>query len=383
MKQLTSVRHFAKQNRSSSREGKHGTSKKMGIKNLSKFIRTHYKSSAAKLDLKSLRFKKIAIDTSIFMCKFKATAGDDWLVSFVSMICSFRKLDIHPIFVFDNGAPPEKSVERQKRDDAKRKQRERIQKFEQAIEKYHDSHHPCDFLQKEYDAEMKRDGGASLLRRDIFRIDVMADKLRRLKKHMFSIKPKDFETLRNLLDLLGIPWIMADLEAEKTCVNLIHHGLASAVMSEDTDCLPYKAPLFLSKINLRTMTAEGIRFETLLENLEFESDQFIDFCIMCGTDYNDNIPRIGVSKAFDLMRKYQSIDNLPLDESKVRILNHKASRRLFKTFKPLPPDKIAKIRFCRGMPQSIEVAAFLFKHNLPDMTREIEDAFGRRKFSLV
>ena len=109
MKQLTSVRHFAKQNRSSSREGKHGTSKKMGIKNLSKFIRTHYKSSAAKLDLKSLRFKKIAIDTSIFMCKFKATAGDDWLVSFVSMICSFRKLDIHPIFVFDNALLPKKA----------------------------------------------------------------------------------------------------------------------------------------------------------------------------------------------------------------------------------------------------------------------------------
>ncbi len=356
----------------------------MGIKNLARFIRNHYKTSTKKIDLKSLRFKKIAIDTSIFMCKFKATAGDDWLASFVSMVCSFRKLDIHPIFVFDNGAPPEKSVERKKRDAAKRKQRERIIQFENAIAQHEKTGQPCEFLLKEYAMEMKRQSGSThFLRGVTFRIDVMVEKLRRMKKHNFSIKPKDFETLRSFLDLVGVPWIMAELEAEKTCVNLIHHGLATAVMSEDTDCLPYKAPFFISKIDLRKMTAEQICFDDLLEELHFDTDQFIDFCIMCGTDYNDNIPRIGVSKAFDLIQKHGSIDNLPMDPDKISILNHMSSRRLFATFNPIPPDKISKIRFCGKAPQPATVSAFLFKHNLPDMTAEIEEAFGRRKFTLL
>ena len=78
-----------------------------------------------------------------------------------------------------------------------------------------------------------------------------------------------------------------------------------------------------------------------------------------------------------------SIDNLPMDPDKISILNHMSSRRLFATFNPIPPAKISKIRFCGKAPQPATVSAFLFKHNLPDMTAEIEEAFGRRKFTLL
>ena len=52
--------------------------------------------------------KKIAIDISLYMCKYKAIYGDNWLYAFLKLISSLRKNEIHCVFIYDNGAPPEK-----------------------------------------------------------------------------------------------------------------------------------------------------------------------------------------------------------------------------------------------------------------------------------
>ena len=61
--------------------------------------------------------------------------------------------------------------------------------------------------------------------------------------------------------------------------------------------------------------------------------EFIDFCIACGCDYNQNIPKVGPVKVHELIRDHRSIDRfpgfykkLPLDTS---ILKHERCRELF------------------------------------------------------
>jgi len=132
------------------------------------------------------------------------------------------------------------------------------------------------------------------------------------------------------------------------------------VLSEDTDVLAYASPVFLSKINTYDGTCTRIKYPNLLEKLSLEDNQFLDLCIMCGTDYNKNIFRVGPEKAYKYIQTHTDIDgigeNTTLD---ISILNHVRGRELFREYE----QKDIKIPFC-GSPDFEKLTYFVFKKNL-------------------
>lgn len=50
--------------------------------------------------------------------------------------------------------------------------------------------------------------------------------------------------------------------------------------------------------------------DKLLSNFNMEMPQFVDLCIMLGCDYCDTIRGVGPKKAFDLIIKHKSIENV-------------------------------------------------------------------------
>ena len=108
----------------------------MGIKNLTRFLTQQFPELLEDVTLKDFAGKKIAIDTAIFMCKFKASSGKNWLDAFVSLVSWMWECGVTPIFVLDNGSPPEKAIEKKKRYEAKKKSLEKIAALEKAIETY-------------------------------------------------------------------------------------------------------------------------------------------------------------------------------------------------------------------------------------------------------
>ena len=98
----------------------------MGIKNLHSFLRKKHANLYKQKTLKDLTNKTIAIDTSIYMCKFKNSFGNKWLKGFFDLICLFRKHPIQIVFIFDSKAPPEKDLEREHRLQMREKNRLRI-----------------------------------------------------------------------------------------------------------------------------------------------------------------------------------------------------------------------------------------------------------------
>ena len=47
---------------------------------------------------------------------------------------------------------------------------------------------------------------------------------------------------------------------------------------------------------------------TLLEELGFTMQEFIDLCVMLGCDYAGTVKGVGQVKAIELMRKYKTIE---------------------------------------------------------------------------
>ena len=79
----------------------------MGIKELNTFLLKHTPNSIREISLMELSGKKVAIDTSIFLYRFKYKNGN-LRKKFLEQINRLRINNITPIYIFDEKPPIEK-----------------------------------------------------------------------------------------------------------------------------------------------------------------------------------------------------------------------------------------------------------------------------------
>src|SRR5690606_10470790 len=122
----------------------------------------------------------------------------------------------------------------------------------------------------------------------------------------------------------------------KHCAWLTNNGYTSAVATTDSDVHAYGAKVVLKDIHTQSDSTTVVLHESILESLDLSHEQFVDFCIACGTDYNKNMPSYGPDKIYQLMKResetpidldtISSFDGEPMDTS---ILKHHEVRKLF------------------------------------------------------
>ena len=194
----------------------------------------------------------------------------------------------------------------------------------------------------------------------------------KMRSHILEISAEDFLLTKELFKILKVPYFNAPLEAETFASDLCKRGLVDAVLSEDTDVLAYAAPVFLSKINTTQGTCIRIKYDKLLSALELKCDEFLDLCIMCGTDYNKNIFRVGPEKAYKYIQKHSTIEEIAQANPNldVTVLNHVRGRYLFRQYETLN----IKIPYC-GSPEFQKLTEFIFKHNIKYSIEGIKASF--------
>lgn len=339
----------------------------MGIKSLSKFLHETCPEIFETIHISEYHFRRVAIDTSLYLCNYKALHGDKWLGAFVKLVACLRENEIHCVFIYDSGFPPEKEAEQRERRERRLKLEQKVTRLEEAIDKYH-SAGEIDNILFEFQ-EQRRFSQTSMLRPKSLNIKAIEYAVQKMRKQLFTITSQDFQTTKRLFDVLGVPYFHAPLEAETMCAELCLSGKVDAVLTEDTDVLAYGANVFLTKLNTVDGTCIRIKHSELLEKVQLTADQFLDFCIMCGTDYNKNIFRVGPSKALKLIQTHKSIDNLEMD---VSILNHKRVRELFKDYK----RSDCTVPYC-GCPDFETLQKFLVQRNVHIDTESLKKSFIR------
>lgn len=353
----------------------------MGISNLNSFLRKHCPGIFKTVHLSKYAYMKVAIDTSLFLCKFKAICADRWLVAFINLVSSLRKNDIHCVFIYDSGAVPEKEKERAERRAQQEKQRDKVLLLEELFREYEETGE-IDPKLEEINKGASANSQATLqpiksfLRKATqlipitqttpaynskFDADFVRSKIEKMRSYILNITPADFELTKQLFEILNIPYYDAPLEAETMCADLCKRKLVDAVLSEDTDVLAYEAPIFLTKINTSEEICVEICFDDVIRELNLTGSQFLDLCIMFGCDYNSNIPKVGVETSFKYITKYKTIDNLRDQLGiNVDILNHERVRDIFLNH---PKYDIDKVPYC-GQPDVKQLANFLSDNGL-------------------
>lgn len=331
----------------------------MGINNLNSLLRKHCPHVYKEVHLSEFAFQKISIDVSLFMCKYK-TISDNWIGSFISLIACLRKNNVHCVFIFDTGHPQEKIQEKQERVQGREKIKARVDELEISLIKYETMDIYEDVI---HDFFLKIDGidHTKMMKKEQ-KLTILREKIEKKKRANFSITPEDWCNLRKLFDIMNVSYYNAPLEAETMCADLCKRGLVSGALSDDTDVLAYECPVFLTNINIYKETVVKIEYENLLLGLNLTKEQFLDLCIMCGTDYNKNIPKVGCETSYKYISAYGSIEEVGKQKNlDIVILNHERSRELFTKYDPYVFD--GEIIY-NSEPDYVKLQEFMFFLNL-------------------
>jgi len=346
----------------------------MGVHNLNKFLRNNCPVIYEKIHISEYSFKKVAIDISLYLCKYKTICGDRWLLAFINLITCLRKNEVHCVFIYDSGAPPEKDAEKQVRLLQRQKLQENVYKLEEALEKFKLSGEIDKILIDLYKKRHKGDAYIPrLMKQPKNDIDMtfLESLVIKMRGQILDISKEDFRRTKELFDILQIPYFDAPLEAETTCSDLCKSGLVDAVLSEDTDVLAYGCPSFLSAINTSDGVCTRINYSDMLKSLKLSSDEFLDLCIMCGCDYNKNIFRVGPEKAYKFIQQYSSIEEIAKNTTyDIKVLNHVRVRQLFRNYEKVNFN----IKYC-GTPDFKKLEEFLFKYNIKCFVEGLKKSF--------
>jgi flap endonuclease-1 len=194
---------------------------------------------------------------------------------------------IKPIYVFDGKPPALKEVELKRRLTIKE---EAIIKYEEAIKR-----------------------GA-------------LEEARKYAQMSAKLKDEMVEDAKQLLNLLGVPWIQAPSEGEAQAAFIAAKGDAWCASSQDYDSLLFGAPRLVRNLTIsgkRKLPKKNVYIEVELELIELDKvlkelgltrEQLIDLAILIGTDYNpEGIKGIGPKTALKLIKEYGKLEAIKID----------------------------------------------------------------------
>ncbi|KAJ2517074.1 hypothetical protein H4217_004183 [Coemansia sp. RSA 1939] len=125
-----------------------------------------------------------------------------------------------------------------------------------------------------------------------------------------SLTPQHVEECLQLVRAMGFAAHVAEsAESECVCAQLTRAGVADAVCSEDLDVMAFGGRRLVRGF---FGSASGgmllIDSERMLDALALTYAQFVDLCILCGTDFCSTIEKVGPITALKLIRQHGSIE---------------------------------------------------------------------------
>lgn len=299
----------------------------MGIKHINEILKEKCPEVFQRIKINEFESQNIAIDANLFLNSFICTSYKyfvykmidpldeidindvlkhclNQVIQFITKILMYK---INLIWVWDGECDKSKLICREKRIKAKNIANEKINnKREELINTNILLRTPIQI--KEYK-------------------DLLANK---------NIMNKEIlKYIRNIIELLGFPSLQAINEGEKLCSNLCNEKLVSAVWSKDTDNYILGANILILGFSgfdeENNLMIDIVNIDLILTSLNKSKSWLIDLCILLGCDFNTNIPRIGAKKSWILLEKYETIENIIENNTKLNCecLNYEICRKLF------------------------------------------------------
>ena len=201
------------------------------------------------------------------------------------------------------------------------------------------------------------------------------------------INNKIISSSKELLDYLGISYIQAPGEGEAQCVYLNKNGDTWGIVSQDYDVLIYGGERLVRNLtSSKTRKKGNITINTEIEYFllskvlttnQISHSQLIDMCILIGNDYFSGVKGIGDKTALRMIKKYGSIEKMPLANNNGYIITkHKHNEELSKT------DFYIIVEEMRDIYLNPKIESdYIIKRKKPNLDKLRELLFERYNFS--
>jgi flap endonuclease-1 len=185
--------------------------------------------------------------------------------------------------------------------------------------------------------------------------DLSQEDKNKMLKRSLRISEEQISECKEILSILGIPYIESPTEADPQCAYLVKESIAYAVISEDMDLLTFGTPNLIRGSGNKL---EIYNLNTILKELKLTYNEFIELSILFGCDYCQTIKNIGIKRAYELILKHKSIKSIK-DLEKYEFPENYNYQEVIDYFKNPPVLKVKKkdIKWC---PPNLD----LLKHKL-------------------
>jgi flap endonuclease-1 len=281
----------------------------MGIKGLDKVIcdNTNYTIQHKKLSY--ISGKTVIIDMSCLLYRYTLYNEEIYFNIFKSIFAKFEKYNITPIVVFDGISPDEKQLivsKRNKKKTASIDELTILKKDKDILKSVNKELDITTYIGKKYIENYTI--GKYINKVAIERI--INEKIIKAEHKSIKLKAKHIIEIKQYLELKKISFIHTHIEADLVCAFFVKYGLVDYCISDDTDMFPYNCDYVIRNINFKNETINIYNRLKILEELQIDNNQFLDLCILLGSDY---IPRTIGIKPYNilyLIKKYYSIENI-------------------------------------------------------------------------
>lgn len=262
----------------------------MGAKNIKKIIESHGYNFNNNVKLSSLNnIKTIAIDISQLIHRYNS---NNYLISILKLFNKMKYNNISPIFVFDGKPPLAKKHVIDKRKMRKEKYIDMINDYKinlEEIEKIKSELTKTDYKKRKITIE---------------------NELQKIKKRTFSIKTEHIINIKELFNLLQIPYIHLNYEADLICALLVKNNIVDACMSDDYDLLAFGCNVILRDYDSRKDTVLLVKLDDICDKLEITKEQLTYLIIFNGCDYSNKLNNINLSYIYSLFKLNKTMDEV-------------------------------------------------------------------------
>ncbi|MAI09662.1 MAG: hypothetical protein CMA08_03650 [Euryarchaeota archaeon] len=139
----------------------------------------------------------------------------------------------------------------------------------------------------------------------------------KLAARIMHYSPEMVQETKDMLDLLGVPWVGAAAEGEAQAAVMAQRGHLDVVATQDWDALLYGSPILVRNLMAdgtkrygRTVYAERINLDAMRDELKLTQEQLVDLGIMIGTDFHPGIRGVGPKTGLKLLHKHGTLEGV-------------------------------------------------------------------------
>jgi 5'-3' exonuclease len=109
------------------------------------------------------------------------------------------------------------------------------------------------------------------------------------------------EDVMQLLDLFGVPYIVAPMEAEAQCAELEKLGLVDGVITDDSDAFVFGSQTVYKNIFDDKKYVQAYLLADITKELGLGTDEMQALAILLGSDYTEGVKGIGIVNAMEIL----------------------------------------------------------------------------------